>query len=219
MAEQLTIEQARQWRTDEEGHIEALNDRLAHLEQYTPSDLANASKERNQIKYRNRAITAQANKHLLAMEDTAKPTKQDRELMQELNKIVNLGDLMLAKDEALRARLQEKLGPVDMFDAPLSPPGNVNAKSEPEFSMEMPSIYAGHTQAPRSTAPTSPPVINTSMEALNISADDARQDEEDAIDFSETGSQSSAELVPPDPKGIYATLGVASDASMSDIAK
>ena len=72
-----------------------------------PKDIK--ASDRNQIFNWSRSSTTEYNAQLLAMEQLPKPTKEEKQVMQELNKLIMLGDELLQRTRELREELNAKL--------------------------------------------------------------------------------------------------------------
>jgi hypothetical protein len=93
MSNHPDIVTVRAWVQRDQEAFRIQNEWLDEL-QNTPKEKLNPS-YRNVLQQWDRSIVKDCNKHLSAMEDVDNPSVEERSLMQELNKLVNLGDHMV----------------------------------------------------------------------------------------------------------------------------
>lgn len=218
MSNHPSIETIRAWVARDQEAFRLQNAWLDEL-QNTPASKLNPS-YRNVLQQWDRSVVKECNRHLSAMEDIPEPNVEERQLMQELNKLVNLGDHMIDRAIAVQAELEAKLGAVDISDEPMpkakakeaveevrsaAPPVPKPAASAPAAPAPAPAPapIKGPTIIPQAApAPTPPKALPPTSE----SASDDPTAEEEAIEA-------------VDPANLYALLNVPRDAPLAVIKK
>ena len=196
--------------------FKAQSQRLAEIQQSDPTTLSDV--DRNALSNWDKSVVTDCNRQLLLLEEIQQPSAEERAIMKELHELIILGDHIMEKRNLVRAELNDRL--------------NAAKKSKSAKS-----ATANHQKADPATTPQQETPVNTHQEA-NVAATTSPTDAvPDAASLPTTGTQT-----PPisqdnnsnnlevglihnidagtiDPKILYETLGVKSEASLDDIKK
>jgi ribosomal protein L17 len=86
-------------------HIQS--QRLAEIQQSDPETLSDA--DRNSISSWDKSVIKDCNRQLIILEEISAPTVEEREIMQELNKLITLGDHIMEKRNLVHAELNDRI--------------------------------------------------------------------------------------------------------------
>jgi ribosomal protein L17 len=86
-------------------HIQS--QRLAEIQQSDPETLSDA--DRNSISSWDKSVIKDCNRQLMMLEEIPAPTVEEREIMQELNKLITLGDHIMEKRNLVHAELNDRV--------------------------------------------------------------------------------------------------------------
>jgi ribosomal protein L17 len=86
-------------------HIQS--QRLAEIQQSDPETLSDA--DRNSISSWDKSVIKDCNRQLIILEEISTPTVEEREIMQELNKLITLGDHIMEKRNLVHAELNDRI--------------------------------------------------------------------------------------------------------------
>jgi ribosomal protein L17 len=81
--------------------------RLAEIQQSDPETLSDADK--NSISSWDKSVIKDCNRQLMILEEISAPTVEEREIMQELNKLITLGDHIMEKRNLVHAELNDRI--------------------------------------------------------------------------------------------------------------
>lgn len=109
--------------------------RLAEIQQSDPETLSDADK--NSISSWDKSVIKDCNRQLMILEEISAPTVEEREIMQELNKLITLGDHIMEKRNLVHAELNDR----------------INAMNKSEWAKSKSSIN-DHTQKTPDSIPT-----------------------------------------------------------------
>ena len=109
--------------------------RLAEIQQSDPETLSDADK--NSISSWDKSVIKDCNRQLVMLEEISAPTVEEREIMQELNKLITLGDHIMEKRNLVHAELNDR----------------INAMNKSEWAKSKSSIN-DHTQKTPDSIPT-----------------------------------------------------------------
>lgn len=187
MAEHPDINTLHAWLKRDQEAFRAQSHRLDEIQQAKAEDLSPA--DRNAVFNWDKSTIKECNKHLSIMEEIESPTAEEKQIMQELNKLVNLGDHIMERRNAVQAELEEKLGRVEV----------------------QPETRATHASA------SIPPSVEPSVgqPAKDMSPEPAPEAE--SHHGSQLDTEAGQEEI--DPKELYQILGVEPDASSEVIKK
>lgn len=102
------IETLREILKRDQAIFDAQSKRLMEIQRSSPEDMTSADK--NSLHNWDKSIVKDCNRQLLLLEEIESPTVEEREIMQELNKLISLGDHILERRNLLQAELFEKIG-------------------------------------------------------------------------------------------------------------
>lgn len=110
-------------------HIQS--QRLAEIQQSDPDSLSDADK--NSISSWDKSVVKDCNRQLMMLEEIAAPTIEEREIMQELNKLITLGDHIMEKRNLVHAELNDRVNAMKKSNAAKAKPSaKDNAQKKPE---------------------------------------------------------------------------------------
>jgi hypothetical protein len=95
-------------RDQESFHIQS--QRLAEIQQSDPETLSDA--DRNSISSWDKSVIKDCNRQLMILEEISAPTVEEREIMQELNKLIALGDHIMEKRNLVHAELNDRVNAI-----------------------------------------------------------------------------------------------------------
>ena len=90
-------------------HIQS--QRLAEIQQSDPETLSDA--DRNSISSWDKTVIKDCNRQLMILEEISAPTVEEREIMQELNKLITLGDHIMEKRNLVHAELNDRINAME----------------------------------------------------------------------------------------------------------
>jgi ribosomal protein L17 len=189
-------------------HIQS--QRLAEIQQSDPETLSDADK--NSISSWDKSVIKDCNRQLMMLEEIAAHTVEEREIMQELNKLITLGDHIMEKRNLVHAELNDRVNAMKKSNwGKVKSSTNDHAQKKPDSvttpltekeavpvndqvlgsaDLDLPS-----TAVPSSTLPTT---TNTST---TVGGHVPGADE-----FSETVAED--DTIPFDPKDLYAIMKI-----------
>jgi ribosomal protein L17 len=94
-------------------HIQS--QRLAEIQQSDPETLSDADK--NSISSWDKSVIKDCNRQLMMLEEISAPTVEEREIMQELNKLITLGDHIMEKRNLVHAELNDRINAMKKSNA------------------------------------------------------------------------------------------------------
>jgi ribosomal protein L17 len=94
-------------------HIQS--QRLAEIQQSDPETLSDADK--NSISSWDKSVIKDCNRQLMMLEEISAPTVEEREIMQELNKLITLGDHIMERRNLVHAELNDRINAMKKSNA------------------------------------------------------------------------------------------------------
>ncbi|OQO01604.1 hypothetical protein B0A48_12640 [Cryoendolithus antarcticus] len=228
MSSHPSIETVRAWVARDEEAFRRQNAFLDDLQRTPASELK--PHHRNVIAHWDRSIIKDCNRHLSILEDIDAPSAEERELMQQLNRLVVLGDHMVDRTLAVQAQLEAKLGAVDMSDEPLPIPKGKESVEEavktsplmkPFPPMENPPLAVHTNPLPEIPEPTMAHAAPApALVPHTVVRTPSPSEQPTPAPGLEHGSALQAEEDEPiSPSDLYALLGVAPDIPFPDLKK
>nr|OQO23299.1 hypothetical protein B0A51_06463 [Rachicladosporium sp. CCFEE 5018] len=218
-----SIETVRAWVARDEEAFRRQNAFLNDLQRTPASELK--PYHRNVIAQWDRSIIKDCNRHLYILEDIESPSAEGRELMQQLNRLVVLGDHMVDRALAVQAELEAKLGAVDMSDEPLPVPKAKESVEETVGSKPLTMPFPPMENPPSSVRTNPLPTVEkplpepASIPHTVVRTPSPPDQPAAAPGVEDESAMQGEELEPVTPSDLYALLGVAPDIPFTDLKK
>lgn len=90
--------------------------RLTEIQNSAPEDLGHADK--NTLQNWDKSVVRDCNRQLVQLEELENPSVEERQIMQELNKLITLGDHIIERRNLVQDELSAKLAAFDMAETP-----------------------------------------------------------------------------------------------------
>lgn len=101
------IETLRQMVKRDQEFFRAQNQRLTEIQQSDPETLNDV--DRNSLSNWDKSVVKDCNLQLSMLEEIAEPTAEERTIMQELNKLISLGDHIMERRNLVQTELNDRL--------------------------------------------------------------------------------------------------------------
>jgi ribosomal protein L17 len=189
-------------------HIQS--QRLAEIQQSDPETLSDADK--NSISSWDKSVIKDCNRQLMMLEEISAPTVEEREIMQELNKLITLGDHIMERRNLVHAELNDRINAMkkpnwakakssNKDDTPKTPDSVSTPLAEKEvLPVNHQAVGSADLGPPNSAVPSNaPPTPNNCSATVedHVRATDER---------SETVAED--ETIAFDPKDLYAIMKI-----------
>ena len=187
-------------------HIQS--QRLAEIQQSDPETLSDADK--NSISSWDKSVIKDCNRQLMMLEEIPAPTVEEREIMQELNKLITLGDHIMEKRNLVHAELNDRLNAMKKSHAAKSKPLN---KDDTEKPASVPTPSTEEESSPVNdqalgSADLSPPDTAVPSTTPPTTAQSSTMVEEHACETDEMQTLTEDDTVAFDPKDLYAIMKI-----------
>lgn len=214
------IETLREILKRDQAIFDAQSKRLMEIQRSSPEDMTSADK--NSLHNWDKSIVKDCNRQLLLLEEIESPTVEEREIMQELNKLISLGDHILERRNLVQAELFEKIGihkkstNMNKKSAHGAGLSKSPAASSPPTTEEREMDDKDKEHSKDFKTPMEPNLAASSLTASYERTKTAGQPdcEHDLKPPHETDGD-----VPFDPKDLYAVIKVKPDAPLDDVKK
>jgi hypothetical protein len=210
MATHPDIESLRELVKRDQEFFHIQSQRLAEIQQSDPGTLSDA--DRNSISSWDKSVIKGCNRQLMMLEELPAPTVEEREIMQELNKLITLGDHIMEKRNLVHVELNDRINAMKKSNAvkakspnqdhaqkkPASIPTTLIAKEVApvnDHALDPADLVPPNTAVPSVAPPTTTP-LSTTVEGHEREADEC----------SETLAED--ENVAFDPKDLYAIMKI-----------
>lgn len=192
----------------------AQSKRLTEIQQSDPNTLSDVDK--NALSNWDKSVVTDCNRQLLLLEEIEQPSPEERAIMQELNKLIVLGDHIMEKRNLVRAELNDRLNVAKSTKAAKRTPAS-NGKAGPVVTPpQETSEVINETLNNAATGPSADAVPDT-MNLPSTSAQPSPVTHESHSDSLELEIVQNSKTV--NPKILYDTLLVEPDASLDNIKK
>ncbi|QIX00563.1 hypothetical protein AMS68_006080 [Peltaster fructicola] len=164
MAPIPSLDELRSWLIRDQAALNAMSERLEELESMSAEELSTSG--RNSLSTWDRSIVTECNSHLDAMEQIKAPSKQERIIMAELHKLVDLGDHMLERVNLMQATIKEKTAKSESARKPVAlsktAPADRNKEHEEEIKPQpKPELKVAASDEPHLPAHVLPPPLTS----------------------------------------------------------
>jgi ribosomal protein L17 len=184
--------------------------RLAEIQQSDPETLSDA--DRNSLSSWDKSVIKDCNRQLMILEEISAPTVEEREIMQELNKLITLGDHIMEKRNLVHAELNDRINAMKKSDWAKSKSSNKDHTQKTPDSIPTPltrkeaapvndqALESADLNPSNTAVPaTAPPITTQSSTVIEdhvLEADECSEtlDDDDTVAF--------------DPKDLYAIMKI-----------
>lgn len=192
------IETLRELVKRDQEFFKAQSQRLEEIQQAAPEDLSNA--DRNALQNWDKSVVKDCNRQLLLLEEIEQPTTEERQIMQELNKLIVLGDHIMERRNLVQSELHAKLAAMQAAKAQEEGITGVVHSGDP---VKSPTPSVEHDVSTPPNAQSSPPDNAEDVEVDNATEPPRTDEVIDGVD----------------PKVLYAMIKTTPDAPFSEVKK
>jgi ribosomal protein L17 len=184
--------------------------RLAEIQQSDPETLSDA--DRNSISSWDKSVIKDCNRQLMMLEEIPAPTVEEREIMQELNKMITLGDHIMEKRNLVHAELNDRINAMKKSNAAKSQPLNKGDTQKKPDSVPTPltkkDVVPNNNQAldPANLDPPNTAVPSAALPTTTQSSTAVESRLREVEESSEILSDD--DMVAFDPKDLYAIMKI-----------
>jgi ribosomal protein L17 len=184
--------------------------RLAEIQQSDPETLSDA--DRNSISSWDKSVIKDCNCQLMILEEIPAPTVEEREIMQELNKLITLGDHIMERRNLVHAELNDRINAMKKSHAAKSQPLNKDDTQKKPDSVSTPltkkDVVPNNDQA-LDSANLDPPNTAVPSAALPTTTQSSTAVESLLREVEESSEiLSDDDMVAFDPKDLYAIMKI-----------
>jgi ribosomal protein L17 len=184
--------------------------RLAEIQQSDPETLSDA--DRNSISSWDKSVIKDCNRQLMMLEEIPAPTVEEREIMQELNKLITLGDHIMEKRNLVHAELNDRINAMKKSNAAKSQPLNKDDTQKTPDSVSTPltkkDVVPNNDQA-LDPADLDPPNTAVPSAALPTTTQSSTAVKSRLREVDESSDRiSDDDMVAFDPKDLYAIMKI-----------
>lgn len=192
----------------------AQSKRLTEIQQSDPNTLSDVDK--NALSNWDKSVVTDCNRQLLLLEEIEQPSPEERAIMQELNKLIVLGDHIMEKRNLVRAELNDRLNAVKKSKA-AKPTAASNEKAESIITPSQETSKGIDETLNNATTCSSADAVPDKVNRQSTSAQLSPVSHESHSESLELEIIQDSKTI--NPKILYDTLMVEPDASLDEIKK
>ncbi|KAM0717417.1 hypothetical protein Q7P37_007269 [Cladosporium fusiforme] len=193
-------------------HFKIQSQRLHEIQHSSPEEFNNADK--NALQNWDKSVIKDCNRQLLLLEEIETPTAEEREIMQELNKLIVLGDHIMERRNLVQAEIYAKLAVVEALKTPKEEADNVAHPVD---------AAAASTSSPEHVVPSASQVPEAAIAESSADASSRQETPSPTLSYEETDSiheaTDAAQIEDIDPKMLYEVIKAKPDAPLSEVKK
>lgn len=221
MATHPDIESLRELVKRDQEFFHIQSQRLAEIQLSDPEALSDS--DRNSISSWDKSVVKDCNRQLMMLEEVPAPTIEEREIMQELNKLITLGDYIMEKRNLAHAELNDRINAMKKSNAAKARSSNKDDTQKKPDLVPSPlteeevtpvndkALDPAHSDSP-STA-VSPTTPLTTLKSSNIAEDHLREADESLENLIDDDTAAF------DPKELYAIMKIDLETPLNGVKK
>jgi len=221
MATHPNIESLRELVQRDQEFFHIQSQRLAEIQQSDPGTLSDADK--NSISSWDKSMIKDCNRQLMMLEEIAAPTIEEGEIMQELNKLITLGDHIMEKRNLVHAELNDRINAMKKSNAAEAKSSNIDTTQKESGSVLTPPTekklaqVSGQALDSASVDPPDTAVSSTAPPTATQASSIVEGDLSESGECSETLSDDDSAAF--DPKELYAIMNIDPGTPLSGVKK